>query len=81
METELRLSPVVGEILNVDTIRDSMLWMMFSCCHPRLSEPAHFAHPQHSLRQPSRGGTSRKNREVYERFCAASASMRSQTLA
>jgi predicted RNA polymerase sigma factor len=40
MESELTLSPVVGEILNVDAIQDSMLWMMFSCCHLRLSEPA-----------------------------------------
>jgi RNA polymerase sigma-70 factor (ECF subfamily) len=40
LDSEWTLAPVVDEILAADAIPDSMLRMMFSCCHPRLSEPA-----------------------------------------
>jgi RNA polymerase sigma-70 factor (ECF subfamily) len=43
LESEWTLAPVVDEILAADAIQDSMLRMMFSCCHPRLSEPAQVA--------------------------------------
>src|ERR1700738_772960 len=38
LESEWTLAPIVDEILSSDAIQDSMLRMMFSCCHPRLSE-------------------------------------------
>src|SRR5262249_4398655 len=43
LESEWTLTPVVDEILAADAIQDSMLRMMFSCCHPRLSEAAQVA--------------------------------------
>ncbi len=43
LESEWTLAPVVDEILAADAIQDSMLRMMFSSCHPRLSEPAQVA--------------------------------------
>ena len=43
IESEWTLAPVVDEILAPDSIQDSMLRMMFSCCQPRLSEPAQVA--------------------------------------
>lgn len=43
LATEWTLSPVVDEILAADAIHDSMLRMMFSCCHPRLSEAGQVA--------------------------------------
>ena len=43
LESEWTLAPVVDEILATDAIHDSMLRMMFSCCHPRLSEAAQVA--------------------------------------
>ena len=43
LESEWTLTPVVDEILAADAIPDSMLRMMFSCCHPRLSESAQVA--------------------------------------
>ena len=43
LESEWTLAPVVDEILAADAIHDSMLRMMFSCCHPRLSEAAQVA--------------------------------------
>lgn len=43
LDSEWTLAPVVGEILAADAINDSMLRMMFSCCHPRLSEAAQVA--------------------------------------
>jgi RNA polymerase sigma-70 factor (ECF subfamily) len=38
LEREWTLAPAVDEILAADSIQDSALRMMFSCCHPRLSE-------------------------------------------
>jgi RNA polymerase sigma-70 factor (ECF subfamily) len=43
LDSEWTLAPVVDEILAADAIHDGMLRMMFSCCHPRLSEPAQVA--------------------------------------
>ena len=40
LDSEWTLAPVVDEILAADAIPDSLLRMMFSCCHPRLSEAA-----------------------------------------
>jgi RNA polymerase sigma-70 factor (ECF subfamily) len=40
LESEWTLAPAVDEVLAADAIQDSMLRMMFSCCHPRLSEAA-----------------------------------------
>jgi RNA polymerase sigma-70 factor (ECF subfamily) len=37
LESEWTLAPTVDEILTADAIQDSLLRMMFSCCHPRLS--------------------------------------------
>jgi hypothetical protein len=38
-----RAAPAVDEILGENSIQDSALRMMFSCCHPRLSEAAQVA--------------------------------------
>src|SRR5438128_123635 len=43
LESEWTLAPAVDEILAADAIQDGMLRMMFSCCHPRLSEQAQVA--------------------------------------
>jgi predicted RNA polymerase sigma factor len=43
LDTEWTLSPVVNEAFQVHTIRDEQLRMMFSCCHPRLSEDVQIA--------------------------------------
>jgi RNA polymerase sigma-70 factor (ECF subfamily) len=43
LDSEWTLAPAVDEILAADAIQDSMLRMMFSCCHPRLSDPAQVA--------------------------------------
>jgi RNA polymerase sigma factor (sigma-70 family) len=43
IESEWTLAPMVDEILADDAIQDSLLRMMFSCCHPRLSEAAQVA--------------------------------------
>jgi RNA polymerase sigma-70 factor (ECF subfamily) len=43
LDSEWTLAPLVDEILGADAIKDSMLRMMLSCCHPRLSEAAQVA--------------------------------------
>lgn len=43
LDSEWTLAPLVDEILVPDAIPDSMLRMMFSCCHPRLAESAQVA--------------------------------------
>jgi RNA polymerase sigma-70 factor (ECF subfamily) len=43
LESEWTLAPAVDEILAADAIQDSLLRMMFSCCHPRLSEAVQVA--------------------------------------
>jgi RNA polymerase sigma factor (sigma-70 family) len=43
LETEWTLAPVVEEAFGTEAIKDDQLRMMFSCCHPRLSEEAQVA--------------------------------------
>jgi len=43
LENEAALAPVVEELFAADAIKDDLLRMMFSCCHPRLSEAAQVA--------------------------------------
>ena len=43
LDTEWTLSPAVNEAFQVHTIRDEQLRMMFSCCHPKLSEDVQIA--------------------------------------
>jgi RNA polymerase sigma-70 factor (ECF subfamily) len=43
LESEWTLAPVVEELFGPKEIKDDQLRMMFSCCHPRLSEEAQVA--------------------------------------
>jgi RNA polymerase sigma-70 factor (ECF subfamily) len=43
LESEWTLAPAVEELFAPDAIKDDALRMMFSCCHPRLSEEARVA--------------------------------------
>jgi RNA polymerase sigma-70 factor (ECF subfamily) len=43
LDSEWTRTPIVDEILSSDAIPDSMLRMMLSCCHSRLSEAAQVA--------------------------------------
>ncbi|HEX8904521.1 MAG TPA: DUF6596 domain-containing protein, partial [Longimicrobiaceae bacterium] len=43
LESEWTAAPVVDEAFAAHAIRDEMLRMMFSCCHPRLPEEAQVA--------------------------------------
>src|SRR6516162_1777666 len=43
LDSEWTLAPAVEELFAAGAIQDGMLRMMFSCCHPRLSEPAQVA--------------------------------------
>ena len=43
LDSEWTLAPVVDDMLAADALQDGMLRMMFSCCHPRLSESAQVA--------------------------------------
>jgi RNA polymerase sigma factor (sigma-70 family) len=43
LESEWTLAPAVEEVFAADAIQDSQLRMMFSCCHPALSEEARVA--------------------------------------
>jgi len=49
LETEWTLVPTVDEALGENAIRDDELRMMFSCCHPRLTEEAQVALVLHIL--------------------------------
>src|SRR6201993_1385054 len=49
IESEWTLAPVVHELLGPQAIKDDELRMMFSCCHPRLAEPAQVALILHIL--------------------------------
>jgi len=49
IESEWTLAPVVHELLDAAAIQDDELRMMFSCCHPRLAEPAQIALILHIL--------------------------------
>jgi RNA polymerase sigma factor (sigma-70 family) len=49
LQSEWTLAPVVEELFAADAIKDDLLRMMFSCCHPRLSEPAQVSLVLHIL--------------------------------
>ena len=49
LESEWTLVPTVEEAFSASAVRDSQLRMMFSCCHPRLSEDAQIALILHIL--------------------------------
>jgi RNA polymerase sigma-70 factor (ECF subfamily) len=43
LDSEWTLAPIVEELFAADAIKDDLLRMMFSCCHPRLSEEGQVA--------------------------------------
>ena len=43
LDSEWTRAPVIEELFSADAIKDDLLRMMFSCCHPRLSEEAQVA--------------------------------------
>ena len=49
LESEWTMVPVVRELFGAHAIQDDELRMMFSCCHPRLPEPAQVALILHIL--------------------------------
>ncbi len=49
LESEWTLAPAVEELFTSKAIQDDQLRMMFSCCHPRLSEEAQVALVLHIL--------------------------------
>jgi len=49
LESEWTLVPTVEEVFSAYAVKDSQLRMMFSCCHPRLSEEAQIALVLHIL--------------------------------
>src|ERR1700682_6057811 len=49
LESEWTLVPMVDELFGALAVRDDLLRMMFSCCHPRLPEEAQVALVLHIL--------------------------------
>jgi RNA polymerase sigma factor (sigma-70 family) len=49
LQSEWTLAPVVEELFEPNAIKDDLLRMMFSCCHPRLPEEARVALVLHIL--------------------------------
>ena len=49
LQSEWTLAPVVEELFAAGAIKDDLLRMMFSCCHPRLPEEAQVALILHIL--------------------------------
>src|SRR6266852_8960622 len=49
LQSEWTLAPVVQELFGPNAIKDDLLRMMFSCCHPRLPEAAQVALVLHIL--------------------------------
>jgi RNA polymerase sigma factor (sigma-70 family) len=43
LDSEWTLAPAVAELFGANTIKDDLLRMMFSCCHPRLAEEVQVA--------------------------------------
>jgi RNA polymerase sigma factor (sigma-70 family) len=43
LDSEWTLAPAVAELFGANVVKDDLLRMMFSCCHPRLSEAAQVA--------------------------------------
>ena len=49
LQSEWTLAPTVEELFGANAIKDDLLRMMFSCCHPRLPEEAQVALVLHIL--------------------------------
>src|SRR6266481_1934958 len=49
LQSKSTLAPAVEELFAPNAIKDDLLRMMFSCCHPRLSEEAQVALVLHIL--------------------------------
>ena len=49
LESEWTVAPAVQELFGANAIKDDLLRMMFSCCHPRLPEEAQVALMLHIL--------------------------------
>jgi RNA polymerase sigma factor (sigma-70 family) len=49
LQSEWTLAPVVEDLFTPNEIKDDLLRMMFTCCHPRLSEEAQVALMLHIL--------------------------------
>lgn len=49
LESEWTLAPTVEELFHASAIKDGLLQMIFSCCHPRLPENAQVALVLHIL--------------------------------
>jgi RNA polymerase sigma-70 factor (ECF subfamily) len=49
LESEWTLVPLVEELFGAQSVKDDLLRMMFSCCHPRLPEEAQVALVLHIL--------------------------------
>ena len=49
LESEWTLAPVIEEVFATGAIKDNLLRMMFSCCHPRVPEAAQVALVLHIL--------------------------------
>src|SRR5260370_34684247 len=49
LESEWTLAPVVEEVFAPNAIKNDLLRMMFSCCHPRLADEARVALILHIL--------------------------------
>jgi len=49
LQSEWTLAPVVEELFAANAIKDDLLRMMFSCCHPKLAEVAQVALVLHIL--------------------------------
>jgi len=49
LQSEWTLAPMVEELFAADAIKDDLLRMMFTCCHPRSSEPTQVALVLHIL--------------------------------
>ena len=49
LDSEWTLAPAVEELFDANAIKDDLLRMMFSCCHPRLSDEAQVALVLHIL--------------------------------
>ena len=49
LQSEWTLAPVVQELFGPNAIKDDLLRMMFSCCHPRLPEEGQVALVLHIL--------------------------------
>ena len=49
LQSEWTLAPIVQELFGPNAIKDDLLRMMFSCCHPRLPEEAQVALILHIL--------------------------------